>query len=223
MRRFSSSAAAVILFSLIVRVPFVLAQDKPLAPVPEMKSPGPAPEKTSEKATVVVITGKVSVIRDPASYKVTGVDVVGDDGSIYKVLLDGRGKKLTRVLKSKIVHVTGELKGSSEKPLLAVNDWEIVGSTKKIETVHASMRDSPGGTKTNAPTEPVVTVATNVDIKPGTNLTVSGDVKPSTNLHAAADVSSVSNQESRMDLSLQARTNTVSMPASNSVPALLPK
>ena len=64
---------------------------------------------------MLVITGKVNVVRDEQSYKVIEVDVVADDGRIYKVLLDGRGKQLVKTLKSKIIRVTGELKESGER------------------------------------------------------------------------------------------------------------
>lgn len=113
------------------------AQDRPLTPVPAVQETADD-EYGYEFAGVLELTGRIRVIRDVETYKVTAIILDGDNGHEYNVLLDGEGKNLAKVLKSRIVRVTGEMKEKHGKAFLAVTRALVIGTAAKpqLAAVH---------------------------------------------------------------------------------------
>ncbi|OGV60060.1 MAG: hypothetical protein A2283_19840 [Lentisphaerae bacterium RIFOXYA12_FULL_48_11] len=180
-----SSLAAVIVVSVVIWAIAILhdfAQDKPSTSVVEdLHTVELVTSSNTAISSVIVITGKVHVVRDDVTYQVQEVCVVSDEGRIYKVLLEGAGKQLAKILKSKIIRVTGEIREGSDKPFLVVNDVEVIGSSKKIEALNSNKKAIPvKNPETNSDVkESISNISANV-IYP-TNMVVSPYTKPSTN------------------------------------------
>ncbi|MDD4869422.1 MAG: hypothetical protein PHR77_02585 [Kiritimatiellae bacterium] len=213
-----ASVFALVLW--ILSIVTVFAQDPPASPIAGYQSvatsivktvematvPVVANVKTVETATVSVITGKVSVVRDDATYKVQKINILADDGRTYNVLLDGQGKKLLRVLKSRIVKVTGEPKEHDGKSLFVVRSSEVIGTADKTEVAVIP--------EVNSLTEPKP--ESRVEVKPETaNASNSvALIKPATNVEARVEIKPVTNN-------VETKTNAVISVQSNSVPPVI--
>lgn len=170
----NNSLAAVIVVAVVVWAVAVLhdfAQDKPMVPVEEIRISEPSIPGNTAVTSGIILTGKVNVVRDEATYRVLEVGIVSDDGRVFRVLQDGRGKQLVRVLRSKIVRVTGEIREENEKPVLVVHDMMVIGSTKHLESASSG---PDADTKHTTNTIPVNVVSP-------TNMPVSAEIQPSTN------------------------------------------
>lgn len=124
----------------------VCAQDNPLASVSEMQVMATNPVVSPPEASVqpveteadfddvgreIVLTGRVRVLRDKDTYRVVRVSLEADDGKEYTVLLDGEGRKLARVLKSRIVRVRGRMKEFQGLGVFCVESAEVIGIARK--------------------------------------------------------------------------------------------
>jgi len=179
-----SSLAAVIVVSFVIWTVAVLhdfAQDKPIVSIEEPHTSELLVTNNTEVSSVIVVTGKVHVVRDDASYKVLEVNVVSDGGRIFKVLQEGEGKQLVRVLKSKIVRVTGEIREGNGHPLLVVHDMAVIGSVKNVGG--ASSDTKVISAKSPEADIDVGHLTSNIspNVTSSTNVSVSADIKPSIN------------------------------------------
>jgi len=130
----------------LLRVQMAAAQDNPLASISDIRTGTVSSIASSRNASAVVLTGQVRVVRDDADYRVKGIIFLADDGNVYNVTIDNEGRKLLRVLKSKIMRVEGQVRESGGEQRLVVKRSEIIGSTKKTEA------DAATGMETNVAT-----------------------------------------------------------------------
>jgi len=174
------------------------------------------------------ITGKVRVLRNESDNKVREINVVTEDGKTYGVVLDANGKKLTKILKSRIVKVTGELRGGKDKNLLVVHKSEIIGIAKKPDSrkvVAAAVKPEPGVAVNSAekpepkvvdkPAEkpevkvvmkPVEKIEAGVTAKPAEKPEVKITAKPESKIEVEAETRSFTNTDAEVSVKIESKT-----------------
>lgn len=84
---------------------------------------------------MVRLVGKVRVVRDEVDNRVREILFICQEGSTNVVVQDRAGRQLLKVLKTRIVKVTGEVKCLNGRNCLVIASATIIGSDKKTPPV----------------------------------------------------------------------------------------
>jgi hypothetical protein len=128
----------------------------------------------------VELIGHVQVNRNDL-YRVTGVNIVVEEGKGFPVYLDENGMKLSRLLRSRIVKAVCELKSYNGRPCVVVHKFDIIGIAKKNGR---PVPFTPAKVEPLAESKTEVKLVQKVEAKPEQKVEARGVQKAETNIPA---------------------------------------
>lgn len=161
------------------------------------------PGEHADAPKTLEITGKVRVLRNESDNKVKEITVITEDGRAYIVLLDETGKKLAKLLKSRIVKITGEMRDVKGGSFLVVHKSEVIGPKKKTEApsgvAAVAGPDAVTAVKPEEKTQTVAVAKSEIKTvpKPENKIEIKPAAKAVTNAEAAAEVKAAGVQVSK--------------------------